>query len=211
MLLKFWATTEGKRNSEYFFSPDSNSPRHTNSAKSEGRVFALPASVRLLTMLHAAGGHARSLARVLAPRRLVRFRRAPCSPVAAAASSLPLTSTTLRLGTVPPSSSSSSSSRRQYSPTIASRSSSKVTAAAAAPATDARPASRELARAAQPLTESARGPKQTPPLTLYDSMARAKRAFEPRLGGEPVSMYVCGVTVYDFSHVGKLFGELELG
>ena len=74
--------------------------------------------------------------------------------------------------------------------------------------TDAsRPAARDLAPAAPPLVESARGPRQTPPLTLYDSMARTKRAFEPRAGAggkEPVSMYVCGVTVYDFSHVGKL-------
>ena len=64
-----------------------------------------------------------------------------------------------------------------------------------------------------PSSNSARGPKQTPPLTLYDSMARTKRAFEPRAGreGEPVSMYVCGVTVYDFSHVGKLVEREAVG
>lgn len=60
-----------------------------------------------------------------------------------------------------------------------------------------------MAPAAPPLVDAdARGPADVPQLTLYDSMARAKRAFEPRAGGEPVSMYVCGVTVYDFSHVG---------
>ena len=166
-------------------------------------------------MLHAAGGHARSLARVLTPRRLVRYRRWPCSPLASSSSTS--TSPTLqRLASVP----SSSSSRRQYSVIAAAARGTQATAAAAAAAAssssssataNARPAARDLAPAAPPLVESARGPKQTPPLTLYDSMARTKRAFEPRAGGEPVSMYVCGVTVYDFSHVGKLRSGRELG
>ena len=152
-------------------------------------------------MLHAAGGHARYLARVLVPRRiLVRYRRWPCSPLASSSS---LTSPSLqRLASVPP-----PSSRRQYSVIAAAARGSQATAAAAAASSsataDARPAARELAPAAPPLVDSARGPRQAPPLTLYDSMARTKRAFEPRAGGEPVSMYVCGVTVYDFSHVGK--------
>lgn len=67
-----------------------------------------------------------------------------------------------------------------------------------------------MAPAAPPLAAPSTGDDSSPrglgvdvpPLTLYDSMARAKRAFEPRAGGEPVSMYVCGVTVYDYSHVG---------
>jgi cysteinyl-tRNA synthetase len=42
-------------------------------------------------------------------------------------------------------------------------------------------------------------------------MARTKRAFEARPGGDPVSMYVCGVTVYDLSHVGELIGRRGLG
>ena len=40
------------------------------------------------------------------------------------------------------------------------------------------------------------------PLTLYDTMTRAKRAFVP---ADPrrVTMYVCGPTVYDYSHIGN--------
>jgi cysteinyl-tRNA synthetase len=40
------------------------------------------------------------------------------------------------------------------------------------------------------------------PLTLYDTMARKKRPFVP---ADPrrVTMYVCGPTVYNFSHVGN--------
>jgi cysteinyl-tRNA synthetase len=39
-------------------------------------------------------------------------------------------------------------------------------------------------------------------LTLYDSMTRSKRAFEP---ADParVTMYVCGPTVYDHAHIGN--------
>lgn len=39
-------------------------------------------------------------------------------------------------------------------------------------------------------------------LVLYDTMARSKRAFEPRDPGR-VTMYVCGPTVYDFAHIGN--------
>ncbi len=39
-------------------------------------------------------------------------------------------------------------------------------------------------------------------LTLYDTMARAKRAFVPKDPGR-VTMYVCGPTVYNFAHIGN--------
>ena len=40
-------------------------------------------------------------------------------------------------------------------------------------------------------------------LQLYNTMARTRQPFKPRPGnGNAVSLYVCGVTVYDFSHVG---------
>ncbi len=39
-------------------------------------------------------------------------------------------------------------------------------------------------------------------IQLYDSMARAKRPFEP-LDPENVRMYVCGPTVYDRAHIGN--------
>ena len=35
-------------------------------------------------------------------------------------------------------------------------------------------------------------------LHLFNTMERQKRAFEPRQGCQTVSMYVCGVTVYDW-------------
>ena len=42
-----------------------------------------------------------------------------------------------------------------------------------------------------------------PPLVLYNTMTKAKEAFTPRPDqGNHVSMYVCGVTVYDYSHIG---------
>ncbi|KQS54330.1 cysteine--tRNA ligase [Brevundimonas sp. Leaf363] len=40
------------------------------------------------------------------------------------------------------------------------------------------------------------------PLTLYDSLHREKRVFEPR-DPSRVSLYVCGPTVYDFAHIGN--------
>ena len=39
-------------------------------------------------------------------------------------------------------------------------------------------------------------------LTIHDSMARAKRAFEP-IDPKDVRMYVCGPTVYDRAHLGN--------
>ncbi|MCH8037131.1 MAG: cysteine--tRNA ligase [Proteobacteria bacterium] len=39
-------------------------------------------------------------------------------------------------------------------------------------------------------------------LRLYDTMARAKRVFEP-LDAKNLRLYVCGPTVYDFAHIGN--------
>src|SRR6478609_10138381 len=39
-------------------------------------------------------------------------------------------------------------------------------------------------------------------LTLYDTLARAKRPFAP-IDPARVRMYVCGPTVYDFAHIGN--------
>ena len=39
-------------------------------------------------------------------------------------------------------------------------------------------------------------------LSLYDTMARAKRPFVPA-NPKRVTMYVCGPTVYNFSHIGN--------
>ncbi|MCC6972086.1 MAG: class I tRNA ligase family protein, partial [Phycisphaerales bacterium] len=38
-------------------------------------------------------------------------------------------------------------------------------------------------------------------LTIYDTSSRAKRPFAPITPGQ-VSMYVCGLTVYDLVHIG---------
>ena len=38
-------------------------------------------------------------------------------------------------------------------------------------------------------------------LTIYNSLTRQKEAFEPIIPGE-VRMYVCGMTVYDYCHIG---------
>lgn len=41
-------------------------------------------------------------------------------------------------------------------------------------------------------------------LHLHNSMTRQKERFSPRPEmGDKVQMYVCGVTVYDYSHIGK--------
>ena len=40
-----------------------------------------------------------------------------------------------------------------------------------------------------------------PELALYNTLTRSKEKFEPRLEGR-VSMYVCGITVYDYCHLG---------
>ena len=38
-------------------------------------------------------------------------------------------------------------------------------------------------------------------LTIYNTLSRKKEPFQPLQEGK-VGMYVCGVTVYDFSHIG---------
>ncbi len=46
-------------------------------------------------------------------------------------------------------------------------------------------------------------PGETPPgMVLHNSMSRKKEPFVPRRDDGKVSMYVCGVTVYDYSHIG---------
>lgn len=40
-----------------------------------------------------------------------------------------------------------------------------------------------------------------PELVLFNSMSKQKEVFKTRVEGQ-VSMYVCGVTPYDFSHIG---------
>ncbi|XP_074296783.1 cysteine--tRNA ligase 2, cytoplasmic-like [Silene latifolia] len=40
-----------------------------------------------------------------------------------------------------------------------------------------------------------------PPLMLYNNMTKKKELFVPKVPGE-VGMYVCGVTAYDYSHIG---------
>jgi hypothetical protein len=40
-------------------------------------------------------------------------------------------------------------------------------------------------------------------LQLHNTMARGKQPLRPRPGmGDKLQMYVCGVTVYDYSHIG---------
>ena len=38
---------------------------------------------------------------------------------------------------------------------------------------------------------------------LYDTLAHAKRPFEPRPDGAPITLYVCGPTVYNYAHIGN--------
>ncbi|HVO30477.1 MAG TPA: class I tRNA ligase family protein, partial [bacterium] len=45
------------------------------------------------------------------------------------------------------------------------------------------------------------------PLLIHDTMTRSTRPFEPIIPGK-VRMYVCGVTVYDISHVGHARKEV---
>lgn len=43
-----------------------------------------------------------------------------------------------------------------------------------------------------------------PQLMLHNTLKRCKEVFRPRPGqGNAVNMYVCGVTVYDYSHIGE--------
>jgi len=60
----------------------------------------------------------------------------------------------------------------------------------------------------KPTVKAAEQPAATntsssPGLLLYNTFSRQKEAFTPRPDqGNKVSMYVCGVTVYDYSHIG---------
>lgn len=58
--------------------------------------------------------------------------------------------------------------------------------------------------ASAPAAEAATVPHgATLPLVLYNTLSRTKEPFTPRADqGNAVSMYVCGVTVYDLSHIG---------
>jgi len=42
------------------------------------------------------------------------------------------------------------------------------------------------------------------PLKFYDTYTRSLRVFEPLKPGEPVGLYTCGPTVYDYAHLGNL-------
>ena len=60
---------------------------------------------------------------------------------------------------------------------------------------------------AAPVEQSGASKAASPdhPLTLYNTLTKQKDAFRPRDGqGGAVSMYCCGVTVYDLSHIGAL-------
>jgi hypothetical protein len=105
------------------------------------------------------------------------------------------------------SSSSSSSSTRNH---VA------AAAAADATATSAQPQQKQKqkqnhkeaapAAAALPDISQLRGQLQ-----LYNTMSRRKEQFSPRPSmGDKVQMYVCGVTVYDYSHIGELLSGAEL-
>lgn len=45
-------------------------------------------------------------------------------------------------------------------------------------------------------------PKESEPLTLYNTESRAKEAIAP-LDGKTIRMYTCGPTVYNFAHIGN--------
>ena len=44
-------------------------------------------------------------------------------------------------------------------------------------------------------------PHSRPILKIFNSLGRAKQEFAPLRAGE-VRMYVCGITVYDYCHLG---------
>jgi hypothetical protein len=60
------------------------------------------------------------------------------------------------------------------------------------------------APAATPAAAAAPQPPGGGELLLHNTLTRQKEVFRPRAGqGNAVSMYVCGVTVYDYSHIGE--------
>jgi cysteinyl-tRNA synthetase len=74
---------------------------------------------------------------------------------------------------------------------------------AAAPAA-IRPATAEARSPAGELTAGTPLAELRAHLQLHNTMARGKQPFTPRAGMEDkVQMYVCGVTVYDYSHIGR--------
>ncbi|CAN6346563.1 unnamed protein product [Urochloa humidicola] len=75
-------------------------------------------------------------------------------------------------------------------------------AQATVPATVAAEAAQAPAPAPAPAPTTAAEAKASPPqLELFNSMTKKKEPFKPRVEGK-VAMYVCGVTPYDFSHIG---------
>jgi cysteinyl-tRNA synthetase len=45
-------------------------------------------------------------------------------------------------------------------------------------------------------------------MQLYNTMAKSKQPFTTRAESpNSVQMYVCGVTVYDYSHIGKVISS----
>jgi cysteinyl-tRNA synthetase len=73
--------------------------------------------------------------------------------------------------------------------------------AAAAPALPSVTAPTTAAPAATALPSVSAPTTAPPPLQLFNSKTKKKELFVPRVEGK-VGMYVCGVTPYDFSHVG---------
>ena len=69
-------------------------------------------------------------------------------------------------------------------------------------------AAQQVVAAAAEAAAPAAGQQGAPlELQLHNTMTRQKEVFRPRPGQDNrVSMYVCGVTVYDYSHIGRLWG-----
>ncbi|KAL4458944.1 hypothetical protein ABPG75_013809 [Micractinium tetrahymenae] len=75
-----------------------------------------------------------------------------------------------------------------------------VTSASAAAQQAAEPAAPAAAAAAAAAAATAEPRRE---LLVHNTMSRQKEVFRPRPGqGNRVNMYVCGVTVYDYSHIG---------
>eukprot|EP00955_Chlamydomonas_euryale_P062198 358308-Chlamydomonas_euryale.AAC.8 len=75
--------------------------------------------------------------------------------------------------------------------------------ASKAPAVTKQAGKAEDAVAAEPMATLSSVADMRSQLMLYNTMGRAKQHFAPRPEkADQVQMYVCGVTVYDFSHIG---------